>query len=113
MNMENSEIKDSAHAPTTKYDQERQSSISVQLIVGIIILVILFLNVTHNTEDEKLFQVPVISGIVTLLLGFYVFIYRGKGHVAGKVLFIISLIITAILIGGLIFIIGLGQAFQH
>jgi len=106
-------MEDKEVTPSPKYDQERQSSISVQLIVGIIILVILFLNVTHSTEDEKLFQVPVISGIVTILLGAYVFMYRGKGHIAGKVLFIISLIITGVLIAGLIFIIGLGQAFQH
>ncbi|WP_345209829.1 hypothetical protein [Mucilaginibacter gynuensis] len=94
-------------------ENQRQALISRILIGGVLIMVIVFLNCTNNTEDDMLLQGALLSPVITVLLAIYTFTYRGKAHLAARILFFIFLILSIISLGILYYVAGLAKAFQH
>ncbi|MCX3265170.1 hypothetical protein OQZ29_10455 [Pedobacter agri] len=94
-------------------NKQKNSNLSILLIVVNLILLLIFANIGDSLDDELSVNYCYLSFGTTVLLGFYAFSYHGKGYRIAKWLFAASLIISALLIGLLLYSAGLAKAFQH
>lgn len=92
---------------------EKQASISMMLIVGIVMMTLIYMNCTSHTEDESMMLLTLASPILTILLGMYTFTYRGKAYRISRVMFFIFLALSLLSIWALIYFIELGKAYAH
>lgn len=90
--------------------KEKNSSLSVLLIIVNVILVLIFFNVTPSSEDEGIMGMYFAGVAFVVLQGFYAFSYRYR---AAKWFFGISLLILLVFTGLLWYAFQLGKAFQH
>ena len=91
----------------------QQADISVWLIIAIVIAVVVFMNCTYATEDERFFGMVLICPVVMVLMGGYIFTYRGKGHLTSRIVFFVFLALSILSVWALVYAIGLSHAFQH
>lgn len=94
-------------------NKQKNSSLSIKLILVNLILLLVFFNCTYTTENQTIFNVIIFFISLTFLLGGYTFSYRGKNHKSSRRLFYISLLISAILTYFLFYMLALGKAYQH
>ncbi|PSK93375.1 hypothetical protein [Taibaiella chishuiensis] len=103
------------HTPETI--KQKNSRISVSLIVVNVILLFIFAHVgaggADNSESQAIENGIICFTGVIVLLGGYAFSYHGKGYRIGKWLFGIALLIGLILLGLLWYVAQLAHAFQH
>lgn len=94
-------------------NQQKNSVVSLVLILLNVILV-LCLGVSGNlSEDESAFNLLLAGAMATVLLGIFAFNYKGKAYRFGKWLFVTVLLLT-LGYGALIwYAYQLGKAFQH
>ncbi len=97
--------------------KQRNSRISVTLIVVNFLLLFIFAHVGRGGSDNSEGQ-AVENGIICftgiiVLLGGYAFSYHGKAYRLGKWLFGIALLIGLVLLGLLWYVAQLAHAFQH
>ncbi len=93
--------------------KQKNSNLSILLIVANVILVLILSNVIPNSEDEQIASVLYTGLAFVVMTGFYAFSYHGKGYRAGKWIFGISLVILLVLSGLFWYVMQLGKAFQH
>ncbi|MNK22841.1 hypothetical protein D3C87_411220 [compost metagenome] len=93
--------------------QEKNSNLSILLIIVNVILVLIFFNVTPSSEDEQITAMFFGGLAFVVLLGFYAFSYHGKDYRVAKWIFGISLAILLVFSGLLWYAFELGKAFQH
>lgn len=93
--------------------KEKNSNLTVGLIFINLILLSVFLNLGYVTENEHIFNVILMIGALSFLLGGYALSYRGKGYRAGRWLFAASLVLAAAAIGLYLYAAGMAAAFQH
>ncbi len=91
----------------------KNNSMSVVLIIANLIVVFIYLNCTHTTENQDFYNIIIFFMSLTLLLAGHVFTYRGIQYRLNRRIFYISLIITVLLVAFLLFMLGLGSGFQH
>lgn len=93
--------------------KEKNSGLSVILIMVNIVLSIILANVNSSIDNgaELTFIVMVFSA--TILIGGYAFTYHGKSYRIAKWIFGILFLISMLLIGLLWYAAALGHAFQH
>lgn len=94
-------------------NKQKNSNLSILLIVVNLVLLLVFANIGDNTNDQGIINYCYLSFGTTVLLGLYAFSYHGKGYLIAKWLFAVSLIISLLLIGLLWYSAGLARAFQH
>ena len=83
------------------------------MIIVNMILLLVYLNYGYHTENEKYENtLYVVGGFLVLLAGF-AFSYHGKGYNMAKWIFGLVLLIMLFLLGMMIYVTGLGKAFQH
>lgn len=90
--------------------KEKNSNLSVLLIIVNLILVLIFFNLTPNSEDEGMMAMYFTGVAFVVLQRLYAF---GYGYRAAKWFFGISLVILLIFSGLLWYGYQLGKAFQH
>lgn len=90
--------------------KEKNSNLSVLLIIVNLILVLIFFNLTPSSEDEGIMGMYLAGLAFVVLQGIYAF---GYGYRAAKWFFGISLVILLIFTGLLWYVAQLGKAFQH
>lgn len=93
--------------------KQKNSNLSILFIIVNSILVLIFFNVTPNSEDEQIMSLAFTGLAFVILIGFYAFSYHGKPYRAAKWIFGISLIILLVFSGLLWYVFQLGKAFQH
>jgi len=93
--------------------KQRNSNLSILLIVVNLILLLIFANIEDNGSSQQTLNYCYLSFGATVLLGFYAFSYHGKGYRNAKWLFAISLIISLILGGLLWYGAALAGAFKN
>ena len=93
--------------------QEKNSNLSILLIIVNVILVLIFFNLTPSSEDEQITAMLFGGLAFVVLLGFYAFSYHGKDYRVAKWIFGISLVILLVFSGLLWYAFELGKAFQH
>jgi hypothetical protein len=93
--------------------KQKNSSLSVIMIGVNLLLLIIFLNITPNSENEQFEAIAFTSFAFVVLVGLYAFSYHGKAYRAGKWIFGIALFIFLIFVGLLWYAAQLGKAFQH
>lgn len=101
--------------PIVKNDnyQQKQSAISIVLIVTIMALAVIFMNCTYSTENENILHTVLVAPVLTLLLGAYIITYRGREYRIAKIIFFILLAISALMIAGHFYLISLARAYAH
>lgn len=90
--------------------KEKNSSLSILLIIVNIILVLIFFNLIPSSEDEGIMRMYFAGIAFVVLQGLYAFSYRYR---AAKWFFGISLLILLVFTGLLWYAFQLGKAFQH
>ncbi|SOD11522.1 hypothetical protein [Pedobacter xixiisoli] len=90
--------------------KEKNSNLSVLLIVVNVILIMIFFNLTPSSGDESMMGIYFAGVAFVVLLGIYAFSY---GYRAAKWFFGISFMILLIFTGLLWYAFQLGKAFQH
>lgn len=93
--------------------KEKNSNLSILLIIVNIILVLIFFSMVPGTEDEEIAGMFFGGIAFVVLVGLYAFSYNGKDYRVAKWVFGISLIILLIFLGLLWYATQLGKAFQH
>lgn len=93
--------------------KQRNSNLSILLIIVNLILIIIYFNIGYATEDQSMVNLLCLGGGLTVLLGGYAFSYHGKGYRVGKWLFAIALLATLGLLGLLWYAAALGKGFSH
>lgn len=93
--------------------KEKNSNLSILLIIVNIILVLIFFSLIPGSEDEEIAGMFFAGVAFVVLVGLYAFSYHGKGYRLAKWIFGISLIILLIFMGLLWYAAQLGKAFQH
>ncbi|KEQ28367.1 hypothetical protein [Pedobacter antarcticus] len=93
--------------------QEKNSNLTVGLIFINLILLLIFLNWGYVSENQYYFNIILMIGALSFLLGGYALSYRGKGYRAGRWLFVASLVLAAAAIGLYLYAAGMAAAFQH
>lgn len=98
---------------SSEIQKQKNSALSIGLIIVNVILVLLFFNSTAKLEggDEINFAIVVFSA--TVLVGGYALTYRGKAYRAAKWIFLVLLLISLFFISIIIYVSELGRAFQH
>jgi len=91
----------------------KQNHWSILLILGIMCMVFLNLVCTPIDENDVLLTLALINPFMSVMLGGYVFTYRGKSHRLSKVFLIIFLLLTAVFTGGYLYLIDLAKAYSH
>lgn len=94
-------------------DIEKQSNISIMMIVGIVIMTVIFINSVHNTEIESIILFVLVCPIFTVLLGMYTFTYRGKTYIVSRVIFFIFLIVSLFCLAAIFYLGELGKGYSH
>ena len=94
-------------------NKQRNSNVSILLIVVNLILLLVFANIGDNEGNQDVLNYCYLSFGTTVLLGLYAFSYHGEGYRIAKWLFAFSLIISLVIIGLLCYSAGLARAFQH
>lgn len=93
--------------------KEKNSSLSVILIVINIVLAYIYTNIGHYSEDESIVNMIGLVGIFTLLLGAYALSYRDKTNRLLNWLFGLALLVF---LGSVLlwaYAMALGKAYQH
>ncbi|MDR6969617.1 small-conductance mechanosensitive channel [Flavobacterium arsenatis] len=98
---------------TPEIIKQKNSNLSILLIVVNLILLLIFANVEDNGSNQESINYCYLSFVATVLLGFYAFSYHGKGYRIAKWLFAISLIISLLLFGLMWYGAGLAGAFKN
>ncbi|WP_316743196.1 hypothetical protein [Pedobacter antarcticus] len=93
--------------------KEKNSNLTVGLIFINLILLLIFLNWGYVSENQYYFNIILMIGALSFLLGGYALSYRGKGYRAGGWLFVASLVLAAAAIGLYLYAAGMAAAFQH
>lgn len=98
---------------TLDVNKQKNSNLSILLIIVNIILLLVFAKIGTLSEDQEIISyiLLVIGG--TILLGGYAFSYHGKGYRIAKWLFGIALLVSIALFVLLWYVAGLAKAFQH
>jgi hypothetical protein len=95
-------------------DIDTQVAWSIMLMLGIAIMVPVYITCTASGSDNDLLYnfLYFFPALTVLMLG-YIFTYRGKEHLASRIVFAVLLVVSVI--GFFIFeaMVGLGQAFSH
>jgi hypothetical protein len=92
---------------------EKNSKISIFLIVCNVVLALIVLSSAPLGEDQWILGLLLVGGLFTLLLGMYVGCYRGPSHRVAKVLFWLVLLIMVVLSFGVWYLFQLGAAFKN
>lgn len=90
--------------------KEKNSNLSVLLIIVNLVLVWIFFSLIPKSEDESIMGMYFTGVAFVVLQGIYAFGYR---YLAAKWFFGISLVILLIFTGLLWYVAQLGKAFQH
>lgn len=93
--------------------KQKNSSLSVVMIGVNLFLLLIFFNITPNSENEEFEALILMCFAFVLLVGLYAFSYHGKAYRAGKWVFGIALLIFLIFLGLFWYAAQLGKAFQH
>ena len=94
-------------------DIEKQSNISIMMIVGIVIMTVIFINSVHNTEIESIILFAMVCPIFTVLLGMYTFTYRGKAYILSRVTFYVFFILSLFCLAAIFYLTELGKGYSH
>ncbi|MEE1943982.1 hypothetical protein VRU48_02605 [Pedobacter sp. KR3-3] len=94
-------------------EKQKNSNASILFIILNLILLAIFLNIGHATEDESMINLVCLAGGLVVLLAGYAFSYHGKPYRLGKWLFAIALLIGLGMLGLLLYAAALGKAFSH
>lgn len=95
-------------------NESLQKDWSMVLIFAIVFMFIVYTRCTPSDEDTGILLMVLIAPVVTILLGAYLFAYRGKGtNGTARVIFIILIILSLVLLGGLAFLMALGGAYKN
>lgn len=91
-----------------------QKDWSMFLIFAIVFMFIVYTHCTPTNEDTSILQMVLIAPVVTILLGAYLFAYRGKGtNGTARVIFIILIVLSLILLAGLVYLVALAGAYKN
>lgn len=90
-----------------------QKDWSKALICGIIMMSVAFMRCTPVTENETLFHIVLIAPIVTVLMGGYLFAYRGSNSRITRTIFIIFFLLSLLILFGYLYMLALGKAFKN
>jgi len=90
--------------------KEKNSNLSIVLIITNIILVMIFFNLTPTSEDESIAGMYFSGVAFVVMLGIYAFSYNSR---PAKWFFGITLLILLAFSGLLWYAAQLGKAFQH
>lgn len=91
----------------------RQSGISMLLIIGILVMAAILISIGDSTENEQVYQLALLCPILTILLGIYTFTYRGKAFLLSRIVFFILLALSMFSLFSLWYLIELGKAYAH
>lgn len=98
---------------TLDVNKQKNSILSIFLIIVNIILLLVFAKIGSLSEDQEIISYILLIIGGTVLLGGYAFSYHGKGYRIAKWLFAISVLISIALLVLLWYLAGLSKAFQH
>lgn len=99
--------------PATEIQKQKNSSLSIGLIILNICLILIFFNSTGEFAGQGEINLLIVVFSATVLTGAYAFSYHGRGYRIAKWIFAILLLISLFFIGILFYISALGHAFQH
>jgi len=91
----------------------RQSGISMLLIIGILVMAAILISIGDSTENEQVYQLALLCPVLTILLGIYTFTYRGKAFLLSRIVFFILLALSMFSLFSLWYLIELGKAYAH
>lgn len=91
----------------------RQHVITYLLIIAIFMISLLFLFCTEVDENNSIIRLLYIFPILSVLMIGYVFAYRGKPYLAGRILLAIFIVCSLLGFAFYAFLISLGHAFTH
>ena len=94
-------------------DIEKQSNISIMMIVGIVIMTVIFINSVNSTEIESIILFIMVCPIFTVLLGMYTFTYRGKAYILSRVTFYVFFILSLFCLAAIFYLTELGKGYSH
>lgn len=93
--------------------KEKNSKLSLALIMINILLLFIFFNIGMASEDQKIFNMGIIVLGTTILVGAFAFSYHGKQYRIAKWIFGLLLLVSIVTIALLAYLIALGHAFKN
>ncbi|MBC8987005.1 hypothetical protein H9X96_14615 [Pedobacter sp. N36a] len=95
-------------------EKQKNSNLSIALIaLNFILMLVLSTTFQPSGEFDGALVLLILPFSATILLGGYIYTYRGKGYRWAKILFIVLLVISIIFMGIFWYAWQLGHAFKN
>lgn len=93
--------------------KQKNSKLSVALIVINVLLVLVFINIGNISEDQSLLNIAFIVWSATIFVGGYAFSYHGKGYRVAKWIFGALCLLSILFVAFYLYLTGLAHAFKN